>query len=56
MANKSTRATRKKSSAKGRDLPAQKDPKGGAQKREGPGLNAVTRGGGAVKTGKARLS
>ena len=56
MANKNTRATRKKSSTKVRDLAAQKDPRGGAQKKEGPGQNAINRGGGALKSSKAGLA
>lgn len=56
MANKPTKTTRKKSPAKVRDLAARKDPKGGAQKKEGPALPGDKRSGGALKASKARLS
>ncbi|MBA3544452.1 MAG: hypothetical protein H0T83_08445 [Chthoniobacterales bacterium] len=56
MAIKATKATRKKSSRKVRDLTSRKDPKGGAQKKEGPGLNMNTRGGTPSRAGKTRLS
>jgi hypothetical protein len=55
MANKPTKPTRKKSSAKVRDLAARKDPKGGAQKKEAPGLGAPKGGGGVLKPVKSRL-
>lgn len=47
---------RKKTSRKVRDLTSRKDPKGGAQKKEGPGLNLNTRGGTPSRAGKIRLS
>lgn len=58
MATKSKTATsRKKSTNKVRDLAARKDPKGGAQKKEGPDLTgATTRGGSPSRAGKTRLS
>ena len=56
MANKSTKTTRKKSPAKVRDLAARKDPKGGAQKKEGPPLMGDKRGGTSLRAGKTRLS
>ena len=56
MAIKPTKATRKKTSRKVRDLTSRKDPKGGAQKKEGPGLNLNTRGGTPSRAGKTRLS
>ncbi len=43
MAKKPTKSTAKKPSAKVRDLAARKDPKGGAQKREGPEMAGSTR-------------
>lgn len=43
MPKKSSKTTSKKSSAKVRDLAARKDPKGGAQKREGPQMDGSTR-------------
>jgi hypothetical protein len=54
MANKSTKATRKKSSAKVRDLAVRKDPKGGAQKKEGQEMGGTTRGGMPLRPGKPR--
>ncbi len=56
MKSKSTKTTRKKSTGKVRDLAAQKDPKGGAQKKEGAGMSRNTRGGTAVRAGKSKLS
>ncbi len=44
MAKKPTKTTAKQPSAKVRDLAARKNPKGGAQKREGPALGGSTRG------------
>jgi hypothetical protein len=49
MVKKSPKTTAKKSSARVRDLPARKDPRGGAQKREGAGTSATTRRGAANK-------
>lgn len=56
MATKFTKAARKKSPAEVRDLAARKDPKGGAQKKEGADLGGKTRGGTLVRAGKTRLS
>lgn len=56
MANKSTKTTRKKSPAKVRDLAARKDPKGGAQKKEGLDLGGKTRASTSLRAGKTRLS
>lgn len=56
MAKKSTKPTRKKSPAKVRDLAARKDPKGGAQKKEGPNLGAPKGGAGVLKPTKGRLA
>jgi hypothetical protein len=53
MATKPAKATRKKTSTV-RDLAARKNPKGGAQKKEG--LIPNTRDGGIHKPGKVRLS
>ncbi len=44
MAKKPTKTTGRKPSAKVSDLAARKDPKGGAQKREGPEMAGSTRG------------
>ena len=55
MATKPAKATRKKTS-KIRDLAARKNPKGGAQKKEGPGPIPNPRDGGIHKPGKVRLS
>ena len=54
MANKSTKTTRKKSPDKVRDLAARKDPKGGAQKKEGQELGGTTLGGTPLRPGKPR--
>ena len=51
-----TKLKKKKSPGKVRDLAARKDPKGGAQKKEGPASNASTRRGTGQTAGKARLS
>ena len=57
MATKSTKAIRKKSSGKVRDLTSRKNPRGGAQKREGPGMNATSqRGSAALPSGKRYLA
>ncbi|MGH8092637.1 MAG: hypothetical protein ACREIF_04105 [Chthoniobacterales bacterium] len=57
MATKPTKTTRKKTSGKVRDLTARKNPSGGAQKREGPGMNATSqRGGAALPSGKRYLA
>ena len=56
MAMKSTKAPRKKPPGKVRDLVARKDPKGGAQKKEGPGMTRNGRGGTAFRSGKTKLS
>ena len=45
MKSKSTKTARKKSAGKVRDLAARKDPKGGAQKKEGLGMSRNARGG-----------
>jgi hypothetical protein len=55
MATKPAKATRKKTSTV-RDLAARKNPKGGAQKKEGSSLIPNTHGGGIHKPGKVRLS
>ena len=56
MAIKPTNAKRKKpSSRKVRDLSARKDPKGGAQKKEGP-VSLMNRRGTSQSSGKTRLS
>ncbi len=55
MAIKPTKTTVKKSSSrKVRDLSTRKDPKGGAQKKEGPALNRTTRAGSTLKAGRTR--
>ena len=58
MATKTKKASsRKQSSSKVRDLSARKDPRGGAQKKEGPDLTmGTTRGGSPSRAGKTRLS
>ena len=56
MANKPTKATRKKPSRKVRDLSTRKDPRGGAQKKEGPAMARNTLGGTPTRAGKNRLS
>ncbi len=56
MAIKPTKTTRENASSKVRDLTAEKDPRGGAQKKEGPGLNAPTRGSSPLRAGKTRLA
>jgi hypothetical protein len=56
MAILPTKAARKKPSRKVRDLAVRKDPKGGAQKKEGPDAARSTRGGGTLKLGKNKLS
>ncbi|MEO8440431.1 MAG: hypothetical protein ABI540_09445 [Spartobacteria bacterium] len=56
-ANKEKKAKAKKAPAKVQDLTASKDPKGGAQKKEGPGQAGSVRGGGTpLKPVKNRLS
>ncbi|MGI8891630.1 MAG: hypothetical protein ACR2G0_12725 [Chthoniobacterales bacterium] len=50
------KATRKKASASVRDLTARKDPKGGAQKKEGPAKGKVEGGLTTLKASKLRLS
>src|SRR5437773_865352 len=55
MATKPAKGTRKKTSTV-RDLAARKNPKGGAQKKERPGLIPNTRDGGIHKPGEVRLS
>jgi hypothetical protein len=50
MATKPKKVTRKKSTGRVRDLATRKDPKGGAQKKEGPRSDAP------IKPGKTRLS
>lgn len=49
-------ATSKKTASKVRDLSARKDPKGGAQKKEGPNMSGGTRGGSTTRSSKTRLS
>ena len=56
MVMKSTKATRKKLPGKVRDLAARKDPKGGAQKKEGPAMARNARGGTTLRAGKSKLS
>lgn len=57
MVTKVKKTTRKKSPAKVRDLAARKDPKGGAQKREGPDMTGKARGGtSSLRAGKTRLA
>ena len=56
MANKSTKATRNKSSAKVRDLAARKDPKGGAQKKEGPSNRSSKAGASTLRPNKRNLA
>ncbi|MGI8955841.1 MAG: hypothetical protein ACR2II_02860 [Chthoniobacterales bacterium] len=55
MAKKTSKTTAKKSPAKVKDLAARKDPKGGAQKKEGPAMGGSTRGR-TTRTNKNRLS
>lgn len=56
MATKPKKSIGKKSSGKVRDLSARKDPKGGAQKKEGPNMAGNTRGGTPVRARKIKLS
>ncbi|MEO6970198.1 MAG: hypothetical protein ABI217_04820 [Chthoniobacterales bacterium] len=56
MAIKPTKATRKKPSRKVRDLSTRKDPRGGAQKKEGPAMTTNIRAGGSIRAGKNRLA
>ena len=57
MVTKVKKTTRKKSPAKVRDLAARKDPRGGAQKREGPDMTGKARGGtSSLRAGKTRLA
>lgn len=56
MAMKFTKASRKKPPGKVRDLMARKDPKGGAQKKEGPAMGRNARGGTPLRAGKTKLS
>ena len=56
MAMKSTKAAQKKPHNKVRDLMARKNPKGGAQKKEGPAMGRNARGGTMVRSGKSNLS
>ncbi len=58
MATKTKKATsRKKAPTKVRDLATRKDPRGGAQKKEGPDLTGgTTRGRTSTRAGKTRLS
>ena len=56
MAIKPAIKKRKKSSGKVHDLMTRKDPRGGAQKKEGPGMNATTRHSGTpLQPGKRNL-
>lgn len=55
--SKAKKTTRKKSPGSVRDLATRKDPKGGAQKREGSEMaGGTTRGRTTSRTGKTRLS
>ncbi len=56
MAIKPSKAIRKKPSRKVRDLVTRKDPKGGAQKKEGPAASAKTRAGSSHRAGKRNLA
>jgi len=57
MVTKSTKTTRRKSASKVRDLATPKNPIGGAQKKEGPGMSQNARGAAAVlRSGKTKLS
>jgi hypothetical protein len=58
MAIKTKKSTsRKKSATKVRDLAVRKDPRGGAQKREGPDLTAgTTRGRTPSRAGRTKLT
>jgi hypothetical protein len=56
MAIKPTKVNRRKSSGKVRDLVARKDPRGGAQKKERPAMDAPRRGGSVLRSGKRNLS
>jgi len=51
MATKSKKVTRKKSTGRVSDLATRKDPKGGAQKKEGPMNSSVP-----IRTRKTRLA
>lgn len=55
MAIKPTKTTTKKSSSKVRDLSARKDPKGGAQKKEGPATNRTTRANSPLKANRIQV-
>jgi hypothetical protein len=56
MATKPTKAKRKAPSGKVRDLAARKDPKGGAQKKEGPTPLMNNQKGTILRRSKAKLS
>lgn len=56
MAKKTSKTTSKKSATKVRDLSARKDPKGGAQKREGQGTGGGVPGRSSSRGTKNRLS
>jgi len=56
MAIKPKIAARGKSSNKVRDLAARKNPRGGAQRKEGPAQDANQRGGSVLRSGKRNLS
>ena len=56
MAKKTSKAKSKKSATPVDDLNASKDPKGGAQKREGPDMNSTTRPRSPQGASKPRLS
>jgi hypothetical protein len=55
MAIKYTKAIRKVSPRKVRDLAAQKDPRGGAQKKEGQGTGSTKRGGSPLRIKQIHL-
>ncbi len=56
MATKAKKVTRKKTPGPVRDLASRKDPKGGAQKKEGPTMDGSTRGRTTQRAAKARFS
>ena len=55
MAIKYTKTIRKVSPRKVRDLVAQKDPRGGAQKKEGQGTGSTKRGGSPLRIKQTHL-
>ncbi len=56
MATKTTKSSRKTSARKVRDLPARKNPKGGAQKKEGQTSGMKRAGSSGFRANKTQLA